>query len=101
MRPEPGKAPPRGAENVLLRGEAVAVSAEEALLAVQLVRGNLPQDRTMLPRGAVFDRAFRLRVGDGVTITAKNGRTATVLWLRFTGTSTTVPRAGKRERRVV
>ena len=86
--------PPKGAENILLRGEAVAVSSEEALLSVQLVRGNRPEDRTTLP--AVFDRAFRLRAGDGVTITAKNGKTATVLWLRFTGTST-----GVRKGRVV
>jgi hypothetical protein len=84
--------PPKGAETVRLRGEAVAVSSEEALLGVQLVRGSLPEDRTQLPKGAVFDRAFRLRVGDGVTITAKNGKTATVLWLRFTGTSTEAPR---------
>jgi hypothetical protein len=84
--------PPKGAETVRLRGEAVAASSEEALLGVQLVRGNLPEDRTQLPKGAVFDRAFRLRVGDGVTITAKNGKTATVLWLRFTGTSTVAPR---------
>jgi hypothetical protein len=88
--------PPKGAENVHLRGEAVAVSSEEALVGVQLVRGNLPEDRTQLPKGSVFDRAFRLRVGAGVTMTAKSGKTATVLWLRFTGTS-----AGVRKARVV
>jgi len=90
-----GKPPPTDAEKLRLRGEALAVSAEEVLFGVQLVRGSLPEDRTVLPKDPVFDRAFRLRVGSGVTITAKNDKTATVLWLRFTGTSTVAPKADK------
>ena len=89
-----GKQPPNEAENLRLRGEAVALSPEEVLFAVQLVRGSLPEDRTVLPTAAVLDRAFRLRVGNGVTVTAKNDKTATVLWLRFTGTST-LPKVDK------
>jgi hypothetical protein len=93
-----GKQAPKEDENLRLRGEALAVSPEEVLFAVQLVRGNLPEDRTVLPRAPVFDRAFRLRVGSGVTITAKNDKTATVLWLRFTGTSTVTPKADKTDK---
>jgi hypothetical protein len=93
-----GKQPPDDAENLRLRGEALAVSPEEAVFGVQLVRGNLPEDRTQLPKAPVFDRAFRLRVGNGVTITAKNDKTATVLWLRFTGTSTVEPKADKSDK---
>jgi hypothetical protein len=88
-----GKQPLNDAENLRVRGEALAVSAEEAVFGVQLVRGSLPADRTVLPKDPVFDRAFRLRVGSGVTITAKNDKAATVLWLRFTGTSTVEPKA--------
>ena len=90
-----GKQPPNEVENLRLRGEAVALSPEEVLFAVQLVRGSLPEDRTVLPKAAVLDRAFRLRVGNGVTVTAVNDKTATVLWLRFTDTSTVTPQADK------
>ena len=86
---------PDGAANLRLRGEALALSPDEAMFCVQLVRGSLPEDRTILPKGALIDRAFRLRAGNGVTITAKQGKTATVLWLRFTGTSTEAPKPDK------
>jgi len=90
--------PPDGVENLRLRGEALAVNAQEALFGVQLVHGSLPEDRTVLPEAPLFDRAFRLRVGSGVTITAKNDKAATVLWLRFTGTSTEAPKADKADK---
>ncbi|HZN38959.1 MAG TPA: hypothetical protein VFD82_09155 [Planctomycetota bacterium] len=93
-----GKRPPNDDENLRLRGEVLALSPEEVLCGVQLVRGSLPEDRTLLPEAAVSDRAFRLRVGTGVTITAKNDMTATVLWLRFTGTSTEAPKADKADK---
>ena len=94
-----GKQPPHGARHMRLRGEAVALSPEEALFDVQLVRGCLPEDRTVVPMDAVLERAFRLRVGTGVTITAKNDLTATVLWLRFTGTSTEAPKVAKADKK--
>ena len=71
------------------------MNAQEALFGVQLVRGSLPEDRTVLPEAPLFDRAFRLRVGNMVTMTAKNDKAATVLWLHFTGTSTVEPKADK------
>ena len=90
-----GKQPPDDGERLRLRGEVLALSPEEVLCGVQLVRGRLPEDRTVLPKEAVSDRAFRLRVGDGVTFTAKDRRTATVLWVRLTGTSTVAPKAAE------
>jgi hypothetical protein len=90
-----GKQPPDDTENLRLRGEALAVSPQEALFGVQLVRGSLPEDRTVVPTDPVFNQVFRLRVGNGVTMTAKNDKTATVLWLRFTGTSTEAPKVDK------
>jgi hypothetical protein len=38
-------------ETLRLRGEALAVSREEALFGVQLVRGSLPEDRTVFAQG--------------------------------------------------
>ena len=87
--------PPDDVKSFRLRGEALALGPEEALFRVQLVRGSLPEDRTQLPKSPMSDRSFRLRAGNGLTITAKHGTTATVLWLRFTGTSTEPPKAGK------
>ena len=89
------KQPPHGARHMRLRAEAVALSPEEALFDLQLVRGCLPEDRTVAPMDAVLERALRLRVGTGVTITAKNDLTATVLWLSFTGISTKAPKVAK------
>ncbi|HZN38958.1 MAG TPA: hypothetical protein VFD82_09150 [Planctomycetota bacterium] len=85
------KPPPPTAANLRLRGEAVAVGPEEALFAVQFVRGALPEDRTMLPKRSLGDQAFRLRVGPGVTMMAQDRTTATVMWLRFAGTSNAGP----------
>jgi hypothetical protein len=90
-----GKQPPDDAKNLWLRGEAVAVSPEEALFRVQLLRNSLPEDRSVLPRATVCDRAFRLRVGNGVTMTMRSNRTSTVVWLRFLSTSTVAPKADR------
>ena len=85
------KGPPQNAANLRLRGEAVALCPDEALFAVQFVRGTLPEDRTMLPKRSLCDQAFRLRVGPGVTMMAQERTTATVMWLRFAGTSNAGP----------
>ena len=52
-----------------------------------------------MPKAPVFDCEFRLRVGNGVTITAKNDKTATVLWLRFTSTSTEAPKVDEADKK--
>jgi hypothetical protein len=52
-----------------------------------------------LPKEPLFDRAFRLRVGNGVTMTAKNEKNATVLWLNFTSTSTVEPESDKTDKK--
>jgi hypothetical protein len=58
------------------------------------VRGSLPEIAPCCQGSRVRPRVPS-RVGSGVTITAKNDKTATVLWLRFTGTSTVAPKADK------
>ncbi|HEX6812887.1 MAG TPA: hypothetical protein VF384_14785 [Planctomycetota bacterium] len=88
-----GKRPPPTAANLRLRGEAVPLGREEALFAVQFVRGDLPEDRTVLPKRPLSDQAFRLRAGQGVALTSQDRATATVMYLRLAGIANAGPNA--------
>jgi len=70
-----------------LRGEILPLGAAEAVVALQLVRGQLPADRTRRPLETCLDQAFRLKVGGGIaTATRRQGQPhVTVLWVRLVG----------------
>lgn len=80
-----------------VRGDALLVSDQEALFYVQMVAGDLPLDPTILPYAMLFDEVFRLQVGTGIVILARNAidapadAPAVALWLRFVDVTAAPP----------
>ena len=76
-------------ESLRLRGEALLVRDDEALFAVQLVDGALPDDRTVLPKSPLADGSFRLESGAGVILLSTpmvgstNAPEVVAVWLRL------------------
>jgi hypothetical protein len=79
-----------------LRGEMVPLP-DGAVVALQLVRGALPADRTETPAATLLDRVFRLAQGKGVMVLAVDKDEAVVLFVRCTEIVGEVPkeRAGR------
>ena len=67
-----------------LRGEMVSLPDGEVALAMQLVRGTLPADRTETPPAALLNRVFRLAAGKGVMVLIVDKDEAVVLFVRCT-----------------
>lgn len=100
FRDEPPKDAGKGAgeaTQLRVRGEAVLVSDQEALFGVQVVRGALPLDPTILPKAPLFDRTFRMRVGTGIVILAPIAKDApadtptVALWLQLVDVAAAPP----------
>jgi hypothetical protein len=89
----PRRVDAKEAETLRLRGEMLPIDDREVAVAMHLVRGALPMDRTREPAGALLQPVFRLQAGKYALATVVEGETATVLIVRCVDVAAKAPPA--------
>jgi len=91
----PRKPDAKDESKLRLLGEMVPLDDREVAVAMHLVRGVLPVDKTREPAGALLQPVLRLQAGKCALATVREGATATVLVVRGIDVAAQAPPAGE------
>lgn len=79
-----GNLPAPDAQSLRVRGEMVPLSRTELAVDLQLVRGALPADLTVMPKEPLLRHVVRIEAGQGIAMVTVVGEQTTVVYVRCT-----------------